>query len=252
MVRLRLQFEKVGRIRFTSHRDLLRIFLRSFAAARLPMSYSRGFHPHARVSLGPPLKTGWGGLREYMDIYLTEDVSDAGERINRFLPEGIAVSETAAVNEGVPKLAKDICAAAYAVEVDAEELAGRWNGARTVINHGNRHRAPVDVSSQTNERLRELEAAMEAQLAGAGERVTGAPPELLDLSVHRGGELVVLEYTCTMPSGKSLTADDLLAPFAGETGEFNIPPSTVRKALYVRRNGEFLSPICKGVVRESS
>jgi hypothetical protein len=202
--------------------------------------------------LGPPLKTGWGGLQEYMDIYLTEDVPGAGERINRFLPEGIAVKQTEAVNEGVPKLAKDICAAAYAVEVDAEELAGRWNGLRAAGGRVSRRLTSSNESYQENKRLPELEDAIENHLTGGNGRSSGAAPELIELGARQSGGRIVFEYTCTMPSGKSLTVDDLLAPFAGETGTFKLPPRTVRKALFVQRNGEFLSPICKGVVRESS
>lgn len=252
MGRLRLQFEKIGRIRFASHRDLLRIFQRSFAAARLPMSYSRGFHPHARVSLGPPLKTGWGGLEEYMDIYLTEDAPDAGERINRFLPEGLDVKETSAVDEEVPKLAKDICAARYAVEVDVKELSGRWPAGRAQRRRNLSQRTGPGPASGDGGIFRELEAAIAERFTRAGGRDPMEAPELIELTVRCSAAVAVLDYTCTMPSAKSVTVDDLLAPFTGETGEFRVPPKTVRKALYVERNGEFLSPICKGVVRKSS
>lgn len=188
-----------------------------------------------------------------MDIYLTEDVSDTGERVNRFLPDGIAVNETAVVDEGVPKLAKDICAARYAVEVDAEELADRWDNGPAAGSRNERHQATVkSTTSMNGNRFRELEAAVQDHLGGPVDRASGAGPQLIKLSAYRSGGSTVLDYMCTMPSGKSLTVDDLLAPFAGETREFRIPPKTVRKALYVERDGEFLSPICKGVVRESS
>jgi hypothetical protein len=252
MVRLRLQFEKAGRIRFASHRDLLKIFQRSFAAARLPMSYSKGFHPHPRVSLGPPLKTGWGGMQEYMDIYLMEDIPDAGERVNRFLPEGMVIHETSTVHDKVPKLAKDICAARYAVEVDAGEIITRWENGPSTQERENRGPAPADGLQLNSGIFDELGSAIKKRFRNNGRQAQGGVPELIELSVCRIGDFAVLDYLCTMPSGKSLTADDLLSPFVGETKEFRILPRVVRKALFVERSGEFLSPICKGVVRESS
>jgi hypothetical protein len=252
MVRLRIQFQKIGRIRFTSHRDLLRIFQRSFAAAHLPMSYSKGFHPHPRVSLGPPLKTGWGGMQEYMDIYLTEAVSGAGERVNRFLPGGLAVTETSTVNDKVPKLAKDICAARYAIEVDAEELFTRWGNGCSGRDVDSPRQASAGGLWKSKDNLHELENAIRNHFGSTGRHSHNGDPQLIELSASRRGEYAVLDYMCTMPSGKSLTAADLLSPFAGEAEEFKILPKVVRKALYVERNGEFLSPIHKGVVRDLS
>ena len=119
MVRLRIKYEKRGPIRFTSHRDLLRIFRRCFAAGEIPVRFSQGFNPHPKFSFGPSLRTGWEGLDEYMDVFLETPIDDAVSRCNTHLPDGFRVIETARVSESVPKLSADVKAARYGVVLDA-------------------------------------------------------------------------------------------------------------------------------------
>ena len=42
-MRLRIRFSKIGKIRFTSHRDTARIWERGLRRAGLPVAYSEGF-----------------------------------------------------------------------------------------------------------------------------------------------------------------------------------------------------------------
>ncbi|MEJ2720118.1 MAG: TIGR03936 family radical SAM-associated protein, partial [bacterium] len=123
MVRLRIRYEKRRAIRFTSHRDLMRIFRRCFAAAEMPIRFSQGFNPHPRFSFGPSLRTGWESLDEYMDVILETPVDDVAGRCNRYLPAGLQVLETAEVAGSVPKLGADIEAVGYAVCLDAAAVS---------------------------------------------------------------------------------------------------------------------------------
>ena len=61
--RLRLRFTKAGKIRFTSHRDVARMWERALRRSRLPLAYSQGFVPHPLVSFGLALPTGCESLR---------------------------------------------------------------------------------------------------------------------------------------------------------------------------------------------
>ena len=56
--RLRLRFTKTGKVRFTSHRDVARMWERALRRSRLPLAYSQGFVPHPLVSFGLALPTG--------------------------------------------------------------------------------------------------------------------------------------------------------------------------------------------------
>ena len=68
--RLRLRFAKAGKVRFTSHRDVARLWERALRRSRLPLSYSQGFVPHPLVSFGLALPTGCESLGEYLDVRL--------------------------------------------------------------------------------------------------------------------------------------------------------------------------------------
>ena len=219
MIRLRLQFQKTGRIRFASHRDLVRIFQRCFAAARLPVLYSQGYHPHPRLSLGPPLRTGWDGYEEYMDVFLSDLPCAMEERMNPFLPEGLWVKAAVPVDEGVSKLGEDISAARYEMV-----LSGR----------------DVDVFGET------IDLFMRERY----EHPTAAKaPVLVEFKKQTTGETLHYEYVCTMPLGRSITPDDMVSP---DQRTYDRPPRMARRALYVERDGELLCPISKGVVHKSS
>lgn len=68
--RLRIRYEKVGRLRFTSQRDIAKVWERVLRQARVPMKYSEGFSPHALLAFGNALPTGAASLAEYVDIRL--------------------------------------------------------------------------------------------------------------------------------------------------------------------------------------
>ena len=70
-MRLRLRFTKRGKIRFTSHRDTARVWERTVRHAQIPIAYSQGFSPHAKLSFGLALSTGFESDAEYLDIELT-------------------------------------------------------------------------------------------------------------------------------------------------------------------------------------
>ena len=68
--RLRLRYQKVDRLRFTSQRDIARVWERILRQARVPLRYSEGFSPHALLAFGNALPTGAASLAEYVDIRL--------------------------------------------------------------------------------------------------------------------------------------------------------------------------------------
>ena len=80
-MRVRLRFTKVGKVRWTSHRDLARMLERAFRRTQLPLAYSGGFSPRPKVSFGLALPTGAESVAEYLDLELAEgatvDLDDA-------------------------------------------------------------------------------------------------------------------------------------------------------------------------------
>ena len=124
-MRLRIQFEKKGALRFSSHKDIVRAFQRCFAASGTPIAFSEGYHPHMKMSFGPPAKTGWGSDEEYMDITVESAVgADFTERCNKYLPIGLAITHVRALPEQCLKLVKELCAVRMEIKVQADNASG--------------------------------------------------------------------------------------------------------------------------------
>ena len=69
-VPVRLQYTKLGKIRWIGHRDVARALERAFRVAQLPLAFSEGFSPRPRVSFGLALSTGHESVAEYVDLVL--------------------------------------------------------------------------------------------------------------------------------------------------------------------------------------
>lgn len=71
---VRLGFTKHGPIIFTSHLDLQRTMMRILARADLPLWYTQGFNPHAKLVFALPLPLGCASECELMDIRFEGDM----------------------------------------------------------------------------------------------------------------------------------------------------------------------------------
>jgi radical SAM-linked protein len=130
---VRVRFSKLGKIRFTSHRDVARIFERALRKASLPVAYTEGFSPRPKLSFGLALPTGHESLGEYLDVDLTSEV-DIGSLIARLgpaLPVGLDVQGAAVVEPGTPSLQQAVVSCTWRITVTGEgvprlpELAAR-------------------------------------------------------------------------------------------------------------------------------
>src|SRR5205814_9079184 len=77
-MRVRFRFAKLGKIRWTSHRDVARMWERAFRRVGLPLAYTQGFSPRPKVSFGLALPTGHESVAEYLDLELAPGTTGAG------------------------------------------------------------------------------------------------------------------------------------------------------------------------------
>jgi len=112
----RIVYRIVGRLRFLSHKELMRVMIRAFRRARLPLAYSRGYHPHPLISFGPPLSVGMAGTAELLDVRLIESrpPEQIAEAVARQMPPGIMVTEVLPLEAGAGAIHAQVRTAGYA------------------------------------------------------------------------------------------------------------------------------------------
>jgi radical SAM-linked protein len=143
--RYRIRFSKLGKIRFTSHRDVARLWERALRRATIPVAYSEGFSPHPKLSFGLALPTGHESLGEYLDVEVTEslgDPLDVGAFITRLdpgLPIGLDVQAAAEIAPGTPSLQQSVVCCTWRIGIQGHgcnQLAERVDdvlGADSII-----------------------------------------------------------------------------------------------------------------------
>jgi radical SAM-linked protein len=89
--RVNFSFSKKGLMRYISHLDLMRLFMRALRRAQLPLKMTEGFSPHPKLSLQRALKLGLESEEEAASIVLKFPVTpeDFKNKLQKQLPEGI-------------------------------------------------------------------------------------------------------------------------------------------------------------------
>ena len=145
--RLRLRYRKLGKVRFTSQRDLARLMERAMRRASLPLRRSAGFSPRPLLSFGLALPTGCSSLAEYLDLRLDEASATSPEVrvvastevdfthlarlcaiLSSMLPAGIDVTAAATLHGPEVSLQEAVASCDWELEVlgvGPAEAAGR-------------------------------------------------------------------------------------------------------------------------------
>ncbi len=94
-VTMRVIFQKTGNLQYFSHLDLQRTFQRVLVRASIPMWYTQGFNPHAKIVFGVPLPVGTEGMEEMVDLRIDRKMTPAEMKaqLNAELTNEMQVSE---------------------------------------------------------------------------------------------------------------------------------------------------------------
>jgi radical SAM-linked protein len=120
-VKIRIRYAKLGKIRWTSHRDVARMWERAFRRAQLPLAYTAGFSPRPKVSFGLALPTGYESVAEFLDVELagtagfapsagmaSTDLRPLPDRLSAALPSGVDATAIELLAPGLPSLQEDV------------------------------------------------------------------------------------------------------------------------------------------------
>ena len=84
----RIQFTKTFLARFLSHLEISSLLVRALRRAKIPVAYSKGFHPRPRISFAFALPVGMESKEELFDIFLTEEMrpDSIRSKLNNVMP----------------------------------------------------------------------------------------------------------------------------------------------------------------------
>ncbi|GFO67687.1 B12-binding protein [Geomonas limicola] len=124
--RIRVRFEKVGRMRCLSHLEQQTLFIRAVGRAGIPIRYSQGFHPHPKFSFATALSVGVESYAEYMDFEVEAGyhAQTLKEALNATLPEGVRVLEAQDIPLRSPSLSVIMERVRYRVTLPAHLAVG--------------------------------------------------------------------------------------------------------------------------------
>ena len=119
MVKYRFKFSKEGDAKYVSQLDLVRLFTRVFKRADIALTYSQGFNPHPKMSIGLPLGIGITSNCEFLDAELEEkgDPMSILKALNAVMPIGIRFLAMQEICEFSPKV-RDAKSAHYKVTLE--------------------------------------------------------------------------------------------------------------------------------------
>jgi radical SAM family uncharacterized protein/radical SAM-linked protein len=120
--RLRLTYAKAGALRYISHLDFVKVVTQIMRRAELPLAYTHGYNPQARIQFAPPLPLGFEAAEDLLDIWLTEyRAEDQVLESVRAIPlDGLTWGRCEEVALNSPSLGADVSAACYEVHLPAE------------------------------------------------------------------------------------------------------------------------------------
>ncbi len=122
--RIRLRIARTGELRFLSHLETMNAWLRALRRARFPLAYSRGYHPHPKVSFSTAFPVGESSTGDYMDLLLVEHLKpeDLLARLENVLHGGMGVLTAEEVPMRVPSLMSQVDGFDYALRVRGRSL----------------------------------------------------------------------------------------------------------------------------------
>lgn len=121
--KLRIQYARRGRLRYSSTRDFGRALERALRRSGVPMAYSAGFHPHPKISYANGAATGAASEAEYFEISVTEQVDPAvvATALDEALPDGLDIISVVEAEPGA--LADRLQASRWLLEFPGVKLA---------------------------------------------------------------------------------------------------------------------------------
>ncbi len=118
--RIRIRYARREPVRYLSHLDTMRMFERVCRRAELPLAYSAGFTPHARISIAAPLGVSILSEGELLDLQFDKrlPVDQIETQLAAQLPPGFELLSVDEIDLRAPAIQRMTTAATYDIEID--------------------------------------------------------------------------------------------------------------------------------------
>jgi radical SAM-linked protein len=197
MNRYRITYQKTGPLRYISHLDLQKIWIRTLLRAKIPLAYTQGFHPVPKISPGWPLALGWNGFGEMIDLWFDFDninpnyeitEKNLSDRINQNAPQGLNIVNLQLIPIYSPALTTITQSAVYEInfftQISPDELRIKMEALFAVPSIiRSRRNKPYDLKPLIEEysfnQEQDINTIMKIQMA-ARDSAMGRPDEVVD------------------------------------------------------------------------
>ncbi len=133
---IRFQYTKVNMMKYLGHLDLIRFFERAFRRLKLPLAFSKGFHPHPKMTFGGPLSVGVSSEYEIMEVELERaiDIEQFMAKFNDYSPQGLKLVAYRPIEKS-SSLMHAVSLITYRVEMPVGDfdLVAAFNESETII-----------------------------------------------------------------------------------------------------------------------
>ena len=91
---VRVFYNKTGKLKYISHLDINRVFLRMIRKAHINVWFTEGFNQHPYVNFALPLSLGFESESEAVDMRINDDILDSEimARLSAVAPDGIKIT----------------------------------------------------------------------------------------------------------------------------------------------------------------
>jgi radical SAM-linked protein len=102
IARIRVCYSKRDGLRFTGHLDLQRLWERLLRRTGLPVRYTQGYHPRARLNLASALPLGFVSDEELLDFWMDEPLplDEIKTRLAAASPPGLEIHSVQQIDLG--------------------------------------------------------------------------------------------------------------------------------------------------------
>jgi radical SAM-linked protein len=131
ITRIRVTYTKGESLRFTGHLDMQRAWERLLRRSGLPIRYSQGFHPRARMNLASALPLGFVSKAEMLDFWMDEPLptDQIQKKLAAAAPPGLVITAVNQVSLSDDAIQSKMHASEFEVSFfdpqDEHELSGK-------------------------------------------------------------------------------------------------------------------------------